>query len=189
MQTGILAGAATLPIEYAWTSFILKKPPPSLSSFYHAHGPILYRVGARFWLFDIVNSNLPTDIPISVRGALGGAAGGFGEVCLQNLLEHTRPQKLALGSQTLKLFCCFGTYTFLSTTLSPEQLPPKPFAWCWGMGLVAGAVGSTIVAAGVEGIRGRALWAGAVPKGALTVGTVIAVQVSSCAAFLEFSGE
>lgn len=47
------------------------------------------------------------------------------------------------------------------------------------MGVTAGAVGSGIVVA-LQGVGGRRLWAAAVPRGAVTIGTVIAVQVTSC---------
>lgn len=50
------------------------------------------------------------------------------------------------------------------------------------MGATAGFVGSAITAA-VEGARRRALLMAAV-RGTLVVGTVIAVQVSSCKAVL-----
>ena len=95
------------------------------------------------------------------------------------------PPLSALGTQPAKLFFCFGTYTYLSTTLSPRELPPEPFPYCWAMGAAAGGLGSGIVASRMESIRGRALWAAAVPKGALVIGTVIAVQVTSCAALLQ----
>ena len=53
------------------------------------------------------------------------------------------------------------------------------------MGAVAGGLGSGIVANRMEGVTGRALWVTAVPKGALVIGTVIAVQVTSCATLLQ----
>jgi hypothetical protein len=52
------------------------------------------------------------------------------------------------------------------------------------MGATAGATGSAVVAA-LEGARGKALWVRAIPRGAATIGTVIAVHVTSCAALLE----
>lgn len=102
------------------------------------------------------------------------------------LLQGKRPSAWALGSQSLRLFWCFGTYNFLASTFS-ERLPPKPFPLCWCMGATAGALGNGIVAA-LEGARGRALWLGAVPKGAVTIGTVISVQATSCAALREVVG-
>jgi len=68
----------------------------------------------------------------------------------------------------------------LSATFAGEELPPRPFWFCWLLGAAAGGFGSGVVAR-AEGVRGRSLWRRAVPKGALVVGTVIAVQVTSCA--------
>lgn len=53
------------------------------------------------------------------------------------------------------------------------------------MGAAAGGVGSGIIAI-AEGVRGRALWRGAVPKGMISIGTVIAVQVTSCGWMLPY---
>jgi len=113
------------------------------------------------------------------------------EVLVQFVVDRRRIGALdyrAAGSQALKLFLCFGTYTFLSTSLS-EELPPKPFPICWAMGAVAGGVGSGIVGALVDGARGRMLWTGVVPRGAVMIGTVISVQVTSCAAILPAVGD
>lgn len=52
------------------------------------------------------------------------------------------------------------------------------------MGAAAGAVGSSVVGV-LEGARGRFLLTTVIPKGAITIGTVIAVQVTSCAALLD----
>ncbi|GAB7348022.1 hypothetical protein MBLNU459_g6062t1 [Dothideomycetes sp. NU459] len=185
--TGSLAGAVALLPDLAWTSLVLKTPT-SVLPFFRTHAPaVLFRAGTRFWTFDHVRSRLSSSpLPVWVVNALGGASGGFSEVLFHSLLQRRRPSAWALGSQSLRLFCCFGTYTFLSTTLS-EQLPPKPFPWCWCMGAVAGALGNTIAGA-VDGVRGRALWLGAAPKGALTIGTVISVQATSCAALREAVG-
>lgn len=138
----------------------------------------------RFWVFDNVKSQLSvfSSLPVWIQGGLGGGAGGFAEVTAHSLVRGQLPQAAALGSQTLKLFLCFGTYTFLSTSLS-DELPPKPFWWCWVMGATAGGVGSAIVSR-LEGVKGRELWTRATPKGMLTIGTVIAVQVTSCAELL-----
>ncbi len=184
LATGCLAGATTPLVELAWSSIVLKHPQSTLS-FLRSHAPApVFRAGVRFWTFDIVRKQLSqTPLPVWVAGGLGGAAGGFNEVLFHSLFLRQRPALTALASQSLKLFFCFGTYTFLSTHLS-EALPPKPFPWCWCMGATAGAVGSGIVAR-LEGVRGRELWLRAVPKGALTIGTVIAVQVTSCAALLQ----
>lgn len=185
--TGTLAGAASLPAELAWLTFG-QKPPISTVNFPRASGPsIVFRGGVRFWTFDLVRCQLnqTSDLPIWIKSGLGGAAGGFNEVLLHSFLSTRRlPSWKAAGSQTLKLFFCFGTYHYLSTTLSPEQLPPKPFPWCWAMGMIAGAVGSGVVGA-LEGLRGPSMWMGAVPRGSLAIGTTIAVQVTSCDALLK----
>ena len=191
--SGVLAGAATLPVEALWSRF---RAPGSPASHFSTHfpGPLvsvrtIHRAGFRFWTFDIVRSQLgqhAPSLPVAVKGGLGGAAGGFVEVCAEAVIS-TRPRLPSLGqlaNQSAKLFFCFGTYTFLSTTLSPEQLPPKPFPFCWALGAIAGGTGSGIVAA-VEGVRGAALWKMAVPRGALIIGTVISVHVTSCAAILQ----
>jgi hypothetical protein len=173
-STGCLAGLASLPMAFF-------PKPPSLS----AASPPVLRAGIRFWTFDQTRHVLaPLRLPVWLAGGLGGAAGGFNEVLLHSLIQSRKlPSAMALGSQTLRLFLCFGTYTFLSTSLS-DTLPPKPFWKCWFMGATAGATGSTIVAA-LEGARGRALWGNALPRGAATIGTVIAVHVTSCASLLD----
>ena len=51
------------------------------------------------------------------------------------------------------------------------------------MGAAAGGLGGGINSR-VERVTGSALWKFAIPKAAITIGTVIAVQVTSCAAFL-----
>lgn len=177
--TGGLAGLATVPIELYY-----QRPASVVPFLRTAAAAPIYRTGVRFWSFTHVKHQLSgTELPVWSIGGLGGAVGGFNEVCVQSFLNSKLPQPRALASQSAKLFFCFGTYTFLSTNLSKE-LPPKPFWWCWMMGVTAGGVGSGIVAA-AEGIRGKSLWAVALPRGAITVGTVIAVQVTSCAALLK----
>lgn len=178
--TGALAGATTIPLEGLWQRFVHRAPtfPPFM-----AWTPV-YRSGIRFWVFDLARyrvERLP--IPVAIKGGLSGAAGGLAEICAQSLIRNQLPAMASLMSQSMKLFCCFGTYTFLSTTLSPEQQPPKPFWYCWLMGATAGGLGGGIIAR-IEGSTGSALWKVAFPKAAITIGTVIAVQVTSCAAFL-----
>ena len=178
--TGALAGATTVPVQSIWQRLIHKAPGnlPLL-----AWNPI-YRSAFRFWAFDLARYRVERyPIPVAIKGGISGAAGGLAEICVQSLFRNKLPTIVSLTSQSAKLFCCFGTYTFLSTTLSPQQLPPKPFWYCWLMGAVAGGLGSGIVAR-AEGVTGPALWRAAVPKGALTIGTVIAVQVTICAASL-----
>ncbi|CAF9941191.1 hypothetical protein IMSHALPRED_002462 [Imshaugia aleurites] len=170
--TGALAGATTVPIKSLWQRLI-HRAPGSLPLF--AWSPI-YRSSVRFWAFDLARyrvERLP--IPVALKGALSGAAGGLAEICARSLFRKKMPDVASLTKQSAKLFLCFGTYTFLSTTLSPEQLPPKPFWYCWLMGATAGGFGGGIIAR-AKGVTGSALWRVAIPKGALTVGTVIAVR-------------
>ena len=181
--TGALAGATTLPIENIWQRLIHKAPGnlPLL-----AWNPI-YRSAFRFWTFDLVRYRVERyPIPVAIKGGISGAAGGLAEICAQSLFRRKLPSVVSLTSQSAKLFCCFGIYTHLSTTLSPQQLPPKPFWYCWLMGAVAGGVGSGLVAR-AEGVTGSTLWKATVPKGALTIGMVIAVQVTTCAATLPYN--
>lgn len=56
------------------------------------------------------------------------------------------------------------------------------------MGAAAGCVGTAIVAGFMDGVRGRALGVAGV-RGGMVVGTVIAVQVSSCKEVLEWVGD
>lgn len=184
--TGVLAGAASLPVEGTYLSLTGKPNYKTGLQHIKSHAPaVLGRTGIRFLTFDHIRtySSQFLHLPTTLCGALGGAAGGLNEVLLHSLASSRRlPHLNAAASQSGKLFLCFGSYTYLSTTLSPEQLPPKPFWKCWLMGATAGFVGSAITAA-VEGARRRALLMAAV-RGTLVVGTVIAVQVSSCKAVL-----
>ena len=179
--TGCLAGASTIPIERVWP----RPNPSSAPAAFRANArPLIYRGGIRFWVFDLARYGVePLPVPVAVKGGVSGAVGGFAEVLAQAVVQRRRPSLASLANQTAKLFFCFGTYTYLSTALSPERQPPKPFWKCWLMGAVAGGLGSGIVA-GAEGVRGSALWKSAIPKGAVMIGTVIAVQVTSCAAML-----
>ncbi|MCJ1292849.1 hypothetical protein MMC34_004402 [Xylographa carneopallida] len=187
-STGALAGACALSVELGWQRLASSTPQTTIS-FLRAHGlAVIGRAGVRFWVFDIVKSQLQTTesystLPLWTIGAVSGAAGGLAEICAQSIFHRRLPLQATLASQSSRLFLCFGSYTFLSTTFSDET-PPSPFWYCWALGAMAGAIGSGIVAR-VEGVRGRPLWRGAVPKGALAIGTVIAVQVTSCAAVLK----
>lgn len=119
------------------------------------------------------------------------------EVFVQHIIKERSLQKLpdlrALSEQSAKLFFCFGAYTALANGWKERQevmekkqvqLPPKPFWKCWGMGAVAGGFGSAVMWCVKEGMpNGSARWkmlGAATGKGALVVGTVISVQVSSC---------
>lgn len=179
--TGALAGASTFPIEYGWRS-LFTKDKPSVSSIIRS--PAVYRGAVRFSVFDHAKTRLNhAPVPYYAVAGLAGAAGGFSEVLVQSLLQRSRPTVSGLGSQSTRLFLCFGTYTCLSTTYSDTAVP-KPFWRCWLMGAAAGAVGSSVVGV-LEGARGRFLLTTVIPKGAITIGTVIAVQVTSCAALLD----
>lgn len=186
--TGALAGACTIPIEVLGhhlpspsSSQPLFSPIRTLSTC----SPLLYHTAVRFWIFDITKSHLDHPTLFAwFKGGLSGAAGGFAEVCAHSLVHRKVPTATNLAIQSAKLFICFGSYTWLSTTLSPDQLPPKPFWYCWLMGGAAGGLGSGIIAR-LEGVKGRALLSGPVPKGVTAIGTVIAVQVTSSAKVLE----
>jgi hypothetical protein len=183
--TGVIAGAASLPVETAFLSLAQNHDyKASVKHLRASFAPVLARTGVRFLSFDHVRaySSHFLGLPTALCGALGGAAGGLNEVILHSLVSTRRlpPLQPAL-SQSGKLFFCFGTYTYLSTTLSRE-LPPRPFWRCWLMGATAGCVGSAITAA-VEGARGRSLMMASL-RGTLVIGTVISVQVTTCAAGL-----
>lgn len=182
LLTGALAGFSTLPIEYTWQRFSSPKLASSLRLVLRNAPPTIYRGAIRFYTFDLTRHNLShhLSLPVSLTGALSGAAGGFAEVCAQSLVNRHVLRAANLATQSARLFLCFGSYTYLSTSLSPEQLPPKPFWKCWLMGAAAGGLGSGIVAR-LEEVKMGTLWRVAVPRGAVTIGTVIAVQVSSCA--------
>ena len=185
--TGALAGACTIPIEVLGhhSSPSSSRPLSSRIRTLTTYGPLVYRAAVRFWIFDITKCQLnhPT-LSAWFKGGLSGAAGGFAEVCAHSLVHRKVPTATNLAVQSAKLFMCFGSYTWLSTTLSPDQLPPKPFWYCWLMGGAAGGLGSGIIAR-LEGVKGRALLSGPVLKGVTAIGTVIAVQVTSSAKVLE----
>lgn len=118
------------------------------------------------------------------------------EVFIQHIIKERSLQKLpdlrALAEQSAKLFFCFGSYTALANawkerqevkTKEQVQLPPTPFWKCWGMGAAAGGFGSAIMWMIKEGLPSGKSWrmlGVATGKGALVVGTVISVQVTSC---------
>ena len=179
--TGALAGAASLPVDAAFLS--LSQKPEHIFGLRHIQSnlAVLARTGIRFFSFDHVRtySSHYLQLPTTLCGALGGAAGGLNEVILHSVVSGRRlPPLNAALSQSGKLFMCFGTYTYLSTTLSREP-PPRPFWKCWLMGATAGFVGSTVTAV-IQGARNKALL-GAALRGTLVIGTVISVQVTSCA--------
>ena len=186
--TGAAAGACTVPIELLWQRFSSPKPASVLIFLRNNTSAPIYRASVRFWTYDATKSQLqPYSIPTWVSSGLSGAAGGFAETCVQSAVHRKMPTVVSLSSQSGKLFFCFGTYTYLSSILSPQQSPPRPFWYCWLLGAAAGGLGSGIISR-IEGVRGNKLWTIAVPKGMLTVGTVIAVQVTSCAEALRLFG-
>ena len=196
--SGCLAGIATLPVEV----LISRASVNSGKTSWRQHLPkgalaatTVFRAGVRFCIFDITRAILDRHVPRSnfpsthartaFIGGLSGASGGFAEVMASSLVSGFPrfPTLGALASQSTKLFFCFGTYTFISSTLSKEYgLPPKPFPVALVMGATAGGVGSAILAA-VEGARGLML-GGSALRGALVIGTVISVHVTTCAAML-----
>ena len=155
----------------------------------------IFRAGARFCVFDVTRTILEREFPrfdlpnpyvrTAFIGGLSGASGGFAEVFASSLVSRypSYPTLGALTSQSTKLFFCFGTYTFISSKFSKEYgLPPKPFPVAFIMGAAAGGVGSAILAA-IEGARGFVLRNSAL-RGALVIGTVISVHVTTCAEML-----
>lgn len=175
--TGSFAGACTIPV-----SALLARSTsvPILS-------PIL-RTAPRFWTFDVTRNILPSSLPAPLIGGLSGAAGGAVEVVSHALVANKLlPSFHALASHSGRLFLGFGTFTGLSRYVS-EEFPPRLFAFCWVLGAVAGAVG-TGVGTWVErrGRVGVRELVRATGVGAAVVGTVISVQVMSCAAVLEWA--
>lgn len=119
------------------------------------------------------------------------------EVFVQHIIKERSSQKLpdwrTLAEQSARLTLCFGAYTALANGWKERkqekeqvhvELPAKPFWKCWGMGAAAGAFGSAVMWCVKEGVPdGSRRWkmlGAATGKGALVVGTVISVQVTSC---------
>lgn len=181
--TGALAGTSAVPIEVLYQRFASSAKHHHVALRYLAP-PIIYRAGVRFWSFDLAKSQFEhTSTPTWLRGGISGAVGGFVEVLAQSVIQRKTPDPTAVGDQTAKLFLCFGAYTYLSKTLSPEQSPPKPFWYCWTLGAAAGGAGSAVMST-IHRARSKALLGNSF-KGACIIGTVIAVQVTSCADVLE----
>lgn len=184
--TGAIAGSCTVPIEAFWQRYLASQQLSIRIFLQRSAGPTIYRAAVRFWVFDITKQQIQSQsIPTWVQGGLSGAAGGFAELSTHSLIRRSFPSVASLTNHSNKLFICFGVYTYLSTTLSPDRLPPRPFWYCWLMGAAAGGLGSGLIAATADGIRGKLLWKRVIPKGALTIGTVIAVQVTSCSSMLQ----
>lgn len=170
----------------------------SLSTFRllsYTHLPAFLAAAYRFWAFDLARGTLERAgvSDIALRGGLAGAVGGLTETLLMRVgtamrsssLAPLRPHTLARAAleQSSLLFLCFGSYTYLSTRLSPDRQPPTPLAYCFALGAAAGAFGvATLTAVKTRSAR---MAIRAIPIGALRVGTVISVQVTSAAWGLE----
>ncbi|KAF2235209.1 hypothetical protein EV356DRAFT_130923 [Viridothelium virens] len=112
---------------------------------------------------------------------------------LEWLNATTRPASL----QGLKLFMCFGMYNYLSHRGEQGELPPRSFWRCWGMAAVAGAAGGGIVGVLEQRINEQVavqkpsdlikIGLRHAGKGAAIIGTVIAVQATSCATALRWT--
>lgn len=199
-STGSIAGICSATADYSFdriAAFSRSTPPRPLTALFQSMVPHMIRPGIRFWGFDIAKTMiLPQSLPVSVKGGLAGAAGGFLEMALTNAhssLASKGPTLVTAARTTLlhscKLFFCFGTYTYLANTYS-DQLPPRPFPYCLLLGALAGAFGTTLVtplemysAAGTR-LKPIQVFKTALmraPRGAVGVGTVIAVQVTSSA--------
>lgn len=159
--------------------------------------PHIIKPGIRFWAFDLTKSAITTEIPVAVRGGLAGAVGGALEMGLTTVYNHYTAAKPVSFQNDLritllhsaKLFLCFGSYTYLASTFS-DILPPRPFPYCFLLGALAGGFGTTMITpAEVYSATRMPLKFGQVlksaltraPRGAVGVGTVISVQVTSSA--------
>jgi hypothetical protein len=197
--SGCLAGIATLPVESIYARLSSSSRLTPLSSHLPKAVPAattIFRAGTRFVVFDIARTILDRNLPsprysnpkfrTSIIGGLSGASGGFAEVLISSLLstQPRLPTSSALAAQSSRLFFCFGTYTFISNMYMKDYgLPPRPFPVALAMGATAGGIGIAIAAA-IEGARGSLLRSSAL-KGALVIGTVISVHVTTCANMLE----
>lgn len=120
--------------------------------------------------------------------------GGFAEVVQRHTALadlHEKPsaplRASVLGPALLEhgatLFLCFGAYTFLSTSWSPEKSPPS-VPMTFALGALAGAFGvPTVHAIKTRSLQGLGKLAAA---GGVRVGTVIGVQVQASAKILEY---
>jgi hypothetical protein len=157
--TGSFAGVCSATADFGFdmaSSVLRDRPARPFSALLRSMIPHVVRPGIRFWGFDIAKSTfLPQEMPVSLRGGLAGAFGGFiemGSASLYNLL-HTkktinRPTLSAAAKMTTlhssKLFLCFGSYTYFANTYS-DRLPPRPFTYCLLLGAMAGALGTTLI--------------------------------------------
>lgn len=202
-STGSLAGVCSATADFGFdrlASAVRGTAPRPVDALVRSMVPHIIKPGIRFWAFDLAKVALPRDMPVSLKGGLAGATGGFVEMALTNLhsgvmgrSDRSSPSLQTAVRTTLlhsgKLFLCFGSYTYLANTFS-ATLPPKPFPYCLLLGAIAGAFGTTVItplemfsAAKVPLSLPKVLQVALTraPRGAVAVGTVIAVQVTSSA--------
>lgn len=203
--TGAIAGICSATADFAYDQIAActrGTPARPSSALIQSMIPHTIRPAIRFWGFDIARTViLPERLSAGLKGGLAGAVGGFLEMALAN--AHTAltsskrlSMEVALRTTLLhscKLFLCFGSYTYLANTYS-ERLPPTPFSYCLFLGGLAGAFGTFVLtplemlsAAKVQLSPRKVLQTAMTraPRGAVGVGTVIAVQVTSSAWLLE----
>lgn len=114
------------------------------------------------------------------------------EILVQNAVRGVRPKVREVACQAGRTFCGFGCFTALWAWDASRPgrgaveagEPPRPFAKCLVLALMAGTVGSLVVDGVVEGgLRrdARGFLVGAGLRGAGVTGVTIAVQVSLAA--------
>ena len=113
---------------------------------------------------------------------ISSVVGGFAEVLAQTVVRRKAPSLVAADHQAGRLCLCFAAYTHLSTSLSSERLLSKQFWYRCAIVAIAGRLGRAISSA-VEETGDKALL-GHTLKETVFIGTVIAVQLTSCAEYL-----
>jgi hypothetical protein len=180
--TGVVAGSSGIACDVAWNKLYSPKEY-KIGAFLRANcATQLGRAAVRFWTFDQIRRTLQGNayMPIWVIGGTSGAIAGFTEVLAEKLWQRTKPNPIILAKTFTAFFAGFGTFTYLSRTLS-EEMPPQPFWYCWLMGTCAG-LSATVVFATFDRIRPMQLIkSGILPKNMLVIGTTISVQVTGCA--------
>lgn len=202
-STGSIAGVCSSSADYVFdraSSAVRGTAPRPFDVLIRSLLPHIVKPGIRFWGFDLAKSAIPPDLPVSLRGGLAGAAGGvlemgFADICNQIKAESSgKSRSLTQSIRTTllhagKLFLCFGSYTYLANTFS-KTLPPRPFRYCFSLGAIAGAFGTFVItplemysASKVPLRIGQVLKTACIraPRGAVSIGTVISVQVTSSA--------
>lgn len=205
--TGLLAGMAALPFEYSFSRWSLRSLGSEAtlrlnSTFLKNVAPgFIAKSGVRFFAFgqfkhirDVKREMGTNTWPKWVDSAVSGAAAGLVETVIANRVTKPLsgfPPIRHLVQQPARLFMCFGTFGYLSTTFSSPLSREKGMkAWeddRWKRALsamFAGGLGTAVTSA-AEGLRGKQLWFSAIPKGAFVIGTVIFVQVESSTVLLE----